>query len=157
MTILIDINTMAPVFDQQNSLHQDFAPVRAWILDGPGQFVFGGTKYKRELSKTPRFLRLVRLLKDARKACEIRQDAVDQREREVIVQTQGTDCDDQHLIAILSVSGCLLFCSNDKRADKYIVDRRWYSKDRKRPRIYRSIKHRRLLSNKYLVELKNVE
>jgi hypothetical protein len=156
VTILIDINTMAPVFDEQNALHHDFAPVRAWIVDGPGRFVFGGTKYKKELRKT-RFVRLVNLLKDARKACEIRLDLVDQREREVIAQTEGTDCDDQHLIAILDVSGCLLFCSNDKRADKFITDRRWYAKGRKRPKIYRSVKHRDLLSNKFLVELKNVD
>ena len=156
MTILIDINTVAPVFDERNALHHDFAPVRTWILDGPGRFVFGGAKYKRELSKT-RFVRLVRLLKDARKACEIRQALVDQREREVIAQTEGTDCDDHHLIAILDVSGCLLFCSNDKRADKFIKDRRWYTKGRKQPMIYRSVKHRSLLSNKFLVELKNVD
>jgi hypothetical protein len=157
VSILIDINTIAPVFDEQNTLHHGFAPVRAWILDGPGRFVFGGTKYKNELRNAYRFLRLVRQLKDARRACEIRQDLVDQREREVIAQTEGTDCDDQHLIAILDVSGCLLFCSNDKRADKFIKDQRWYSKGRKRPSIYRSVKHRDLLSNKFLVELKNVD
>ena len=34
------------------------------------------------------------------------------------------DCDDHHIIAIVRISGCRLICSNDKRADRYIKDRR---------------------------------
>ncbi|TVS18429.1 MAG: hypothetical protein EA424_10900 [Planctomycetaceae bacterium] len=156
MSIVVDVNAIVPVFNENDLSHKDFAPVREWIIKGRGRLVFGGTKYKAELKKTIRYARLIRRLKDAGKACEVHQDMVDEREREIVTETVGTDCDDQHLIAILSVSGCLLFCSQDRRADKFITDRRWYSKGRRRPRIYRSIKNRNLLSQRFLVKLQHL-
>lgn len=156
MCIVVDINTLAPVFNEQCQDHAAFAPVRMWILYGKGCLVYGGTKFKNELVRALRYLKLIRKLKDAHKACEIDATVVDAKETVVIEQTEGTDCDDQHIIALLSVSGCMLFCSADGRAVPYLHDRRFFPNRRQRPRVYRSARNADLLSDKFLVVLRHV-
>lgn len=156
MCIVIDTNTLAHVFNESSAGHQDFEPVFDWVTTGPGHVVYGGTKYKKELWKAPRYLRIFRLLKDARRACEIDQNMVDEEHARLDQKTQGTDCNDQHIIAIFVVSGCRLFCSHDRCADKYIRDKSLYPKRHSRPSIYRNRKHQRLLCQKYIVKLRNV-
>ena len=155
MPIVIDANTFAPVFNESCSLHSEFSPVRAWITDGPGLVVYGGTKYKKELHRAYRYMRLVRQLKNANKAVEICQDRVDEREREIEELTRGSGCDDQHIIAIFCVSKCRLFCSHDGRADRYIKSQALYPKGQQRPKIYRSLANQGLLCRTYVVRLQN--
>lgn len=156
MCIVIDTNSLAHVFNQNSMQHQHFQPVCNWILEGEGHIVYGGTKYKKELSKAHRYLRLVRRLKDARRAFEIDQGMVDAERDRIEEKTKGTKCNDQHIIAIFVVSGCRLFCSLDNKADKYIRDKSLYPKGFARPSIYRSCNHKHLLSSRYIVSLKNV-
>ncbi len=145
MCIVVDINTLAPVFNEMCVRHEEFCPVKNWIDKGRGFLVFGGTRYKEELRRTYRYLRLVRQMKDSGQAVAIRDDLVDAAEVEVIEVTKGTDCDDQHIIALLGVSRCPLFCSNDSRSYKYIGDKSLYPKGMARVRIYSSKKNHTLL------------
>ena len=156
MCIVIDINTLALVFNQNTAGHQEFEPVRNWVITGSGHVVYGGTKYKKELSRAYRYLRLFRLLKDKRRACEIDQNMVDAEHARLDQKTQGTGCNDQHLIAIFAVSGCRLFCSHDRCADKFIRDKSLYPKNHPRPSIYRTRRHEHLLCTRYIVKLRNV-
>lgn len=156
MCIVIDTNALAHVFNQNSKAHQDFEPVRHWVIEGEGRVVYGGAKYKEELLKAHRYLRLLRLLKDARRACEIKEDMVNAEHVRLEQATKGTDCNDQHIIAIFVVSGCRLFCSCDSSSDKYIKDESLYPKGHPRPSIYRSRNHKHLLSRKYIVRLRNV-
>lgn len=156
MCIVIDTNAISDVFNQNSKQHKDFQPVRHWIVEGEGHAVYGGAKYKEELSKAHRYLRLFRLLKDARRAFEIDQGMIDTEQIRLEKETEGLACNDQHIIAIFVVSGCRLFCSHDSRADKYIRDKSLYPKGHARPSIYRSCNHQHLLSRKYIVKLRNV-
>jgi hypothetical protein len=135
--------------------HPDFAPVRHWILEGKGFLVYGGSKYMHELTRMTRYLKLVRLLKDARRAYEIDAAEVDRRQKEIVTLTGNTVCNDQHVIAILSVSGCVLLCSGDAESDKFVKNPLFYRRGRK-PKIYRSRRHERLLCDRSLVGLYHV-
>jgi hypothetical protein len=156
MCIVIDTNTLAQVFNQNSKAHQDFEPVRHWVTEGEGHVVYGGTKYKKELLKAQRYLRLFRLLKDANRAFEIEKEMVDAECLRLKQATKGTNCNDQHIIAIFIVSGCRLFCSCDSQSDKYITDNSLYPKGHPRPSIYRSLNHKHLLKRRYIVKLRNV-
>jgi len=156
--IVLDANVFASVFSVDSALHHQFKPVLDWITKKGtgGRVVFGGTKYKRELAEAPKYRRIFLQLKNAGRAVEINQDRVDARETELLMVTRGTDCDDQHLIAILCVSGCMLVCSLDRRAYCHIRNRHNYRGRRKVPKIYNSARHRRLLHRGNVVELRNV-
>lgn len=156
MCVVIDANTFAKVFNSDCADHAKFAPVKTWVMEGRGRIVYGGTKYKTELVNAPKYLKLFRLLKDSKRAFEVRQDLVDEREREILGLTAGSDCDDQHIIAIFCVSKCLLFCSSDSRAYPFIKDKRLYPKRHKRPAIYKSSRNSSLLCDRYIVPIQNL-
>jgi hypothetical protein len=156
MCIVIDINALHLVFKTEDNSETEFAPVRTWIRNGKGSLVYGGSRYKRELKKAYHYLRIVRQLKDKHEAYEIEETEVDRREAEIIKMTKHENCNDQHIIAILSVSRCLLCCSLDSRAYNFITDRRFYAKGMKRPKIYRSSRNRNLLCDKFIVPLRHV-
>jgi len=157
MCIVIDLNTLSSVFDQTSQDHQDFAPVSHWVQNGKGFLVFGGTKYKIELQRARRYLGLILQLKKAQRAVEIDQEAVDTREKAIISKTVGTDCDDQHIIAILCVSGCKLVCSKDKRSYRFIKDKSNYKRRRKVPTIYCKPAHAKLLCDSNITVLRNTK
>ncbi len=58
MCIIIDTNAFAPVFDRTSQNHAEFKPVLDWIVSGKGKIVYGGTKYKLELGKAYKYLKL---------------------------------------------------------------------------------------------------
>ena len=145
MCIVVDINTLAPVFNDACENHCEFVHIKNWIDKGHGFLVFGGTKFKEELEKTFRYLRLIRLMKDSGKAIAIRDDIVDTEEQRVKALTDGTDCDDPHIIGLLSASRCPLVCSLDARAYPYFRNRSLYPKKMARVRIYSSSRNVSLL------------
>lgn len=154
MAIIVDTNTLGLVFNEKCRRHSEFKPVHDWIIHGRGRVVYGGSKYKKELQNAglvPLFLQL----KNSRRAVEIKEGLVDGREAELIDLTQDTDCDDQHVIAILCVSRCLLVCSEDSRSYKFLKLRKFYPKGYKGPKIYRSLNNIGLLCLKNCVKLRN--
>lgn len=59
MCIVIDINTMAAVFNVNSEKHDEFKHVRAWIEKGHGVIVYGGSKFIKELTRASRYLSLI--------------------------------------------------------------------------------------------------
>lgn len=157
MCIVIDINTLAMVFNTDNARHKDFCHVKTWIEERDGFVVYGGTKYKAELAETGRYMRLLRQLRDAGQAISIRDEAVDKIEIGVRRKTRGTDCDDQHVIALLGASRCLLLCSIDARSFEFVKDRNLYPKGTKAVKIYTSARNKRLLEKADPRTLTNTE
>lgn len=145
MWVVIDINTLAPVFNEESERHEEFVHVKHWIESGRGRLVYGGSTFKGELRKAYRYLRLVRQMKDSGLAVAIRDDVVDAAEEKVKDLTNGTDCDDQHIIALLGASRCPLLCSEDVQSYKYVRNRALYPADMPRVRIYSSSRNRKLL------------
>lgn len=155
MCIVVDINTYAPVFNERCSRHSDFRPVKEWIENGNGFLVFGGTRYKEELQRTFRYLRLVRQMKVSGQAVAIDDSAVDSAEEVVRQRTVGTHCNDQHIIALLGVSRCPLFCSQDASSFVYIKSKALYPDGMERVRIYSSVKNTALLRRMCRESLRN--
>ena len=156
MYIVIDINTFPCVFEKNSKCHHEFSPILDLIDQGRGVIVYGGSKYKEELRRANKFLKIFRLLKEQNKVCEVDQFLVDEREILLIAQTQGSDCDDQHIIAILGISRCGLLCSADKRSFKFVKDRRLYPSNCSRPKIYTGKLHKGLLTQRTNARLLNV-
>ena len=146
MTIVVDVNSFPSVFDPSNEHHADFLPVKDWIHRRDGFLIFGGTTFKNELSKSHHRSRLVRLLKDAGMAIEVRDEVVDRLEEVVKGLTQGSTCDDPHLIALLAAARCPLLCSQDKRSFPFIKDKSYFPKGSCKVRIYTGIRNASLLT-----------
>jgi len=145
MAIVVDVNSFPSVFDPSNEHHADFMPVKEWIHRRDGFLIFGGTTFKTELIKSHHRARLVRLLKDAGMAVEIRDDIVDRLEQEVKKLTQGSACDDPHVIALLAAARCPLLCSQDKRSFPFIKNKAYFPKGSCKVRIYTGIRNASLL------------
>ena len=157
MCIVIDVNTLASVFNTNSESHVEFLPVKRWIEEGKGFVVYGGTKYKAELQKTFRYLRLIRQMRDGGQAVSIHDSAVDALEIEVQKKTQGTQCNDQHIIALLGAARCSLLCSGDKRSFKFVRNRQLYPHGMRRVKVYTSSQHIHLLVTTSRSSLTNVE
>lgn len=145
MTIVIDVNSFTSVFDPANDFHAEFAPVKDWIHRREGFLLYGGKLFKDELIRSHHRARLVRLMKDAGMAVEIREDLVDAAEAQVRTLLAGTSCDDPHVIALLIVSRCPLLCSQDKRSFPFVKDRSNYPKGTPKVRIYTGLRNIKLL------------
>jgi len=141
MCLVLDMNVFNCVFDKQNSDHHKFKPVYDWLIHGNGKLVIGGTKYYSELAKMPKYIKFFAMLERMSKLAKVSDGLVDSKEAEVRAACPDRDFDDQHMVALLAVSGCQIFCSEDSRSYPYIKDRRWYGG--RGPRIYRSTSFRR--------------
>src|ERR1700733_741215 len=109
MCIVIDINTLAGVFDKKSVNHAEFKDVFEWIFNGKGKIVYGGTKYISELSHT-KYLPLFTEYNRMNKAVLVKAN-IDAETVVVSKMIQHPDFDDQHLVALLRVSKCKLVCS----------------------------------------------
>jgi hypothetical protein len=156
MCLIVDTNVFHSVFRTDACDHADFAPVLDWIMNGPGFLVYGGTKYNEELKRAPRYLSIFIELKKQRRVKEVKGVLVDKQEQIVRHLVDSDKCDDFHIIAIFRVSGCILFCSNDARADCFIKDKRLYEKGQKPPSIYRKRTHRKLLIPANIITIRNL-
>ena len=145
MCIVVDTNVVGSVFNPASANHEEFKPVFDWILRGKGKLVYGGRTYAREVfARMRRYAGVIDRLKKKGKCVVLDHDEVDAVEQRVRDAEPSADFDDAHLVAIFDVSGCMLLCSDDARADRFVKDRGLYER-RTPPRIYRLAKHARLL------------
>ncbi|MDR0331528.1 MAG: hypothetical protein LBH93_07470 [Chitinispirillales bacterium] len=153
--IVLDANVISSLFNSQNSEHQDFKPVLDWVNKCNGaSFVFGGTKYKKELSKMTNYLKIMRKLKDAGKLIEIDTNLIDRDAVRLKNICADTAFNDEHIVAILNISGCKLVGTRETRAIPYIKRQDFYS-DGKTPKIYSSSKNKKLLTKINIVRLRH--
>jgi predicted nucleic acid-binding protein len=145
MCIVVDTNVVASVFNEKSANHDEFKPVLRWVLRGKGKLVYGGSTYRTEVfERMPRYGAVILELKKQRKCVVLDHADVDAAERRVREAEPSADFDDAHLVAIFDVSGCLLLCSDDARADRFVKDPELYERQAP-PRIYRRAEHDHLL------------
>jgi len=157
MCFVLDTNSFHCVFDPCSRDHADFTPLLRWLYDHPRtSLVIGGTTYRRELGRLKKYLDRLVELKRARKLSEIVDDVVDTEEERLKTEVIHRHFDDPHIVALFCASGCLIFASHDKRADPFLKMKRLYPRGQKRPSIYRTSKHRDLLCDGNIAELRNV-
>lgn len=147
MCIVIDVNLFPQIFTKTHRQHADFAPLLKWI-NGSGRVVYGGTKYITEIRRMTQYWGMLLELKKTRKAEEVNIVMVDKEESRIKRATLGTDFNDAHIVAILIIAKRRLICSADKDADRYFLEQSLYPKSFPRTKIYRSVKHARLLNCK---------
>lgn len=132
MCIVCDINVLPDIF---NSKENEFTPVKEWIFNKRGKFVYGGTSYLRELSRMGKFLKILKYLGDKNKTVVLDKDDVNFMEVKVKSKVDR-NCNDPHLIAILAISGCKLVCSKDKKSYPYLQQTNLYPSNYSIPKIY---------------------
>lgn len=150
MAVIIDTNCLANVFSRKTAKHDSFKPVLNWILLGKGIMIYGGTKYKKELSKTNKYLPIIRLLRDVGKAIEGNDHEIDKYQIKVEELKDDNDFDDPHLPAIVVVTKCRIICSEDTRSIPFVSDGKYYPKGFSTPVYYTSAKNKNLLTDKYV-------
>lgn len=85
------------------------------------QIVIGGTQYLNEVKSKVKLLMLINDLKDAKRAREVDDGQVDDAQRtleqriEDCFEVCPQECDDHHIFALASVSGCFNVLTNDRR------------------------------------------
>lgn len=150
MAIIIDANCVANVFSKKAVKHEDFKPVLNWILLGKGLMIYGGTRYKKELAKTAKYLHIVRLLKEVGKAIEGSSMDIDKYQTRVEELCDDIDFDDPHLPAIAVVTKCKIICSEDTRSIPHVQNGKYYPNGFSTPVYYTSKKNKDLLTDKYV-------
>ena len=152
MCIVIDINAIPSVFKCEANDHPEFRPVREWIIDGKGKMVYGGTKYKEELSKLKHYHNFIAELSRKGKIVMIDENKVDEEQQKIIQRTSNRKFNDPHLVAIIVASGCRLLCTNDKKLVPFIKDKKLYGNHASRPSIYSNSKNSRLLNDRNIAD-----
>ncbi|WP_342305891.1 hypothetical protein [Methanolobus sp. ZRKC5] len=154
MGIIIDINVLSCVFSPGNNRHHEFEPVYKWIMiKKMGKPIYGGTKYKAELSRMPRYLSLLNELSKQNRIVKIKDGIVDEIQEEVEAKLRENnllDCDDPHIIAITIASKCGLICTSDSRSHNCIKSRCLYPPYVNTPKIYSTRCHEDLLYDQRL-------
>ncbi len=152
MCLVIDTCCIASLLNPHDRNHDQFTPVLAWIASGKGRMIYGGTKYARELRTLARYTPAIAEFTRSGRVVKLEDAQVDAVARRVRQLVNDRRMDDEHLIAIMIVSGCRVICTNDNRAIRYLKMRNLYAHHkRKRPRIYRSLRNAHLCSDANLI------
>jgi hypothetical protein len=141
MCVVIDPGALSKVFDSSNLEHIQFKPVKDWVLDGNGSVVFGGTKYIEELGPG-RYRALFLELKKIDRAVTTNTAAVDDRASYLKTLVADEDFDDEHLVAIVGVTGCCVICTADDRFLPYLRRKDLYPPGIKVPFLYQNLHHK---------------
>lgn len=150
MPVIVDTNCFANVFSRKSERHAEFEPVLDWIVNGKGKLIAGGTKYKNELKKAPKYLKIFTLLRDAGKVHFGNDQEIDDYQKKVEELKEDDDFDDEHLPAIVSVTKCKIICSEDTRSIPHVTDRKYYPTGVSTPVYYTSSRNKDLLCDKYV-------
>lgn len=150
MPVIIDTNCIAQVFSKSSLNHKEFEPILNWILKGKGLMIMGGSKYKTELHKLHKYLKIIRYIKEAGKIYEGDCNLIDNYQKKVEEINTDPDFDDPHLVALAFITKCKIICSEDDRSIKHVTDSKYYPSGFRKPVYYKSSKNSDLLSEKYV-------
>jgi hypothetical protein len=155
MCLIIDPNTIPSVFDPSTKQHDQFVPVLHWIADGRGCMVYGGTKYRVEFKENMgRYFRLIGEFRRQGKVKEVLPpERVDRYAAQLKVKVPAKKFDDEHIVAIVALSGCRVVCTGDKASHPYLQRQDLYPKGIKPPKIYSAAIHIKLCSDENIVAI----
>ena len=158
MCFVLDANSFHCFFNPLSNDFDDFKPLHDWLYQEKGtKLVYGGTTYIKEIACLKRYQGYLVELSKISKFVQIDKKLVDEESDKIRAAVNNNDFDDPHIIALLAVSGCLLFASRDKRADKFVKTKDLYPKNRHRRSIYRKRQHSALLTADKIVNLRNIK
>lgn len=142
MCIVIDANIVPVVFSRNNSRHEDYKSVLLWFIKGRAKLVLGGYFWRKEIGTSLRsYLPLMQELSRLNKTHMISDTEVDVLSTSLKAIEPDEDFDDPHIVALLSISGARILCSEDARSFRFVKDRRFYRNGRIPPKILDLSKH----------------
>lgn len=153
MAIIIDTNCFANVFSKSSEKHEEFKPVLDWILYGKGFVIYGGDKYKAELRKASKYLKLINLLKDVGKVHLGDDSKINRRQAEIEKSNNDKSFNDIHILSICLETKCILVCSEDTTSIPFITNSKHFNKGEKKPVFYTSRKNKSILCDNYVNEI----
>ena len=151
MCAVIDASCLSKVFNPDDSEHGDFKPVLDWMDSKKGRMVLGGSKYLRELKKYRKIIGTLGELRKRNLVKVVSSDQVDRVATQLKQEEPHPRFNDEHLVAMVLVSGCNLICSADRKSHPYLTRRDFYS-NRRRPRIYSGPQNKHLLDTTHCVQ-----
>lgn len=158
MCFVLDVNSFHRMFDPNTVGYASFAPLRDWLYDRRRtSLVIGGTTYRKEVDKLRKYFPQLIELKRARKLSEVLDHVVDAEEKRVAGVVNRKGFDDPHIVGLFCASGCLVFASHDKRADRYVKMGELYPKGQHRPKIFRSTRCVSMLCDDSIVRIRNLK
>jgi hypothetical protein len=148
MCAVIDPPLFVPIFSNRHSKHHEYECLRMWLISGTGKAVMGGSKYRNELKKVSSVLGLLAELQRRGKIVSFDDSQVDAAAS--FAKSVGSrDLDDEHLIGLVAVSGCMVVCLDDPRAHTYLKNRALYRPTVRPPKIFSSSRNKNLLGRRY--------
>ncbi|MGD1151584.1 MAG: hypothetical protein ABR911_01720 [Syntrophales bacterium] len=141
MGVVIDVNTLPLVFNKRSSQHQEFRPVLDWMVKDKAKIIVGGSLYFSELQKMEAYLTHIKELSKVNKVHAEKNETVDVKEKEIRDKTSSKKLNDLHLVALIAVTNCKVFCSNDKRCFSSVRNREVSKFFKFRPKIYTNAEH----------------
>ena len=165
MCVIIDINVLGSVFRRESENHDDFEPIYRWISEGFGRIVYGGTKYKRELSKSRKYSRIFKHFNNARRVIKIPDEDVETIEKKISKELEeiikpkiskhifDERFNDPHIVSIAVVSKCKIVCTDDGGLSDFLKMSQFYPEGIALPKIYRNKSNRNLLNNNNIAEI----
>ena len=158
MCFVLDACSFHRFFNPLSNDFYDFEPLHDWLYKKNGtKLVYGGTTYIKEIEHLKKYRGYLVELSKISKFVQIEKKLVDEESDKIRAAVNNSDFDDPHIIALLAVSGCLLFASHDTRADKFVKRRDLYPKNTHKRSIYRKRQHSDLLTADKIVNLQNIK
>lgn len=157
MSIIIDTNCFHKIFKYDSKdVCDDFAPLYKWIFTEKNKIVYGGKTYDKELKKDNKALGVVNQLKSANQVIKLKNDLVNRKE--IFIKSANgckkSDFDDQHIVAIIIISKCMLISTDDTGLIKFLHSgklRRLFKT--KRPKIYSKKSNYTILNKKNIAKI----
>ncbi len=147
MKLLIDTNVFHKIFDATHAEFANFAVVNKCLLHCKGVMAVGGSRFQKELTTNyGKYRKLLLELQKKSKLLVLDREMVDKEELRIKQLEADTDFDDPHIIACAILGKVEVVCTDDKRADKFILDKKFYPKQFRKPKIYRYKSHESLLN-----------
>lgn len=150
MCLIVDTNCFGCFFDESNQDYNEFAPAHNWFFNKEGKLMYGGTKFLDEMKKAGKYMKLILELNRQGKAIPLDKDAVDREEERIKSIEANPDFDDPHLIAMVIVGRCQIICTQDRRAAKFLKNKKFYPNEVMRPKLYTGKQCKNLLCKKYI-------
>jgi rRNA-processing protein FCF1 len=150
MNLIVDTNVIDVVFNPSHLQFSNFEPILTCLLKKNGKMFYGGKKFKSEIGSKIvfKFRGIFTELRNKGKLIELDERIIDAECSRLKRIEPCTRFNDEHIIACAILCSAKIICTNDRRADIYLKDRRFYPQQMQIPKIYRNKKyHKRLLNS----------
>lgn len=145
MAVVVDPPLFICLFKTSDPKHERFLPLRDWVINGKAKFVYGGTKYKKELAAVKSIIPTLRILEQKGKIYRLLDADVDSEEEKVKEIEKSNDFDDPHLAAIVRASRIKIICIDDPRSHKFLKNPKLYVSTKDKPKLYTKEKNKNIL------------